>query len=196
MSDENATASGADVDVDAGADSGAEQMLSDALQNNQGDESDAQEQDPAKALQAEVDKWRSLARKHENASKTNAAAAKANADAAKKLAALEDSQKSEQQKLTDRLSAAEVELAQYRTREVRMNAAVAAGLPGEMAKFITEVEPDAALEQAQELAKHLKAAAPTPVEPKPADLRQGARGAAAKPAGDPNAWLRNLAGRA
>jgi hypothetical protein len=187
MSDENATNDAA-VDADAGAAADAEQMPIDAAQNNAGEQPD-QKQDPEKVLQVEVEKWKSLARKHEDASKANAAAAK-------RLAALEDSQKSEQQKLTEKLSAVEVELAQYRTREVRMNAAVAAGLPGDMAKFITEVEPDAALEQARELAKHLKAAEPKPVEPKPADLRQGARGAAAKPAGDPNAWLRNLAGRA
>lgn len=194
MSEENAN-------DDAAIDADAEQLLADAMQSDTGDKQGSDEpggqgDDELSRLRAElakkdadIDKWKKMSRKHE-------ATAKSMEPAAKRLAELEDSQKSEQQKLTEKLSAAEVELAQFRTREVRMNAAVAAGLPAEMAKFITEVEPEGAEEQAKELANHLKPAEPKPAESKPADLRQGARGAAAKPAEDPNAWLRKLAGRA
>jgi hypothetical protein len=138
----------------------------------------------ARQAEADRDKWKNLSRSHEGK-------AKSNADAAAKLAQLEDSQKSEQQRLTDRLTATEVELAQYRTREVRTAAAVQAGLSPDMAEYLTEVEPEKALAQAKKLAERLK-----PAEPKPADLRQGARGAAATPAQDPNAWLRAATGRA
>jgi hypothetical protein len=138
----------------------------------------------AKQAEADRDKWRTLSRNHEGRAKTNA-------DAAAELAQLKDSQKSEQQRLTERLASAEVELAQYRTREVRTAAAVQAGLSPDMAEYLTEVEPEKALAQAKKLAERLK-----PAEPKPADLRQGARGAAATPAQDPNAWLRAATGRA
>lgn len=138
----------------------------------------------AKQAEADRDKWKTLSRNHESK-------AKANADAAAKLAQFEESQKSEQQRLTERLASAEVELAQYRTREVRTAAAVQAGLSPDMAEYLTEVEPERALAQAKKLAERMK-----PAEPKPADLRQGARGAAPTPAQDPNAWLRAAAGRA
>lgn len=111
--------------------------------------------------------------------------AKDNADAAKKLAAIEESQKTETQKLTDRLSAAETELAEHRIRDVRASAAREAGLDPDMAQFLTESEPETALAQAKTLAKKL-----TPGKP---DLRQGAR-ATAKAPEDMNAWLRRAAG--
>lgn len=132
---------------------------------------------------AEAEKWKALARKHEGS-------AKVNSDAAKKLAEIEEAAKSDQQKLTDKLSAAEVELAQFRTREVRLTATRDAGLDSEWAEYITEVEPAAALAQAKRLAERVK-----PGEPRPADLKQGTRGAPATPAADPNAWIRAAAGR-
>lgn len=111
--------------------------------------------------------------------------AKENSDAAKKLTALEESQKTEQQKLADRLAAAETELTVHRLREVRAQAAREAGLDPEMAQFLTETEPDAALTQAKVLAKKLQPAKP--------DLRQGPRSTAKAPE-DMNAWLRRAAG--
>jgi len=111
--------------------------------------------------------------------------AKANADAAKKLADLEESQKTEQQKLADRLTAAEQELSGYRVREVRAKAARDAGLDADMGQFLTENEPETALAQAKLLAKKL--------QPAKADLKQGARPAAQQPE-SPSAWLRRAAG--
>lgn len=127
---------------------------------------------------AEAEKWKSLARKHETA-------AKLNADAAKKYADIEEAQKTEQQKLTDKLTAAEAELAEHRAREIRVDAVRAAGLDIDMAQFLTESEPDKALEQAKVLAKR--------IAPPKADLKQGARTNKA-PTEDMNSWLRRAAG--
>lgn len=138
-----------------------------------------------KDWKAEAEKWRALARKHEGT-------AKANSTAAQELATIKDAQKTAEQRLNDQLAAAQVELAEYRTRETRTSAVLAVGLPPEMAEYITEAEPDSALEQAKRLAEHLKPAAQKPA----ADLRQGARGGPAQQADDPNAWLRHMAGRA
>lgn len=134
--------------------------------------------DADKDWQAEAAKWKSLARKHETAARTNAAAAK-------KFADIEDSQKTEQQKLLGKVSELETEIAAHRAREIQAEAVHAAGLDADMAQFITESEPDKALEQARALAKRL-------VPPKP-DLKQGAR-QHTQSADDMNAWIRNAAG--
>lgn len=69
------------------------------------------------AANAEVEKWKALSRKHEDR-------AKANADAADRLKALEDKDKSEVQKLTDRATAAEkaAEAARKEAEEARLEA--------------------------------------------------------------------------
>lgn len=113
--------------------------------------------------------------------------AKDNADAAKRLADIEESRKTESQKLTDRVTAAEKELGEYRVREIRQNAAREAGLDLDMAQFLTESEPESALKQAKVLAKKLNTVRP--------DLKQGARPSAKEPQ-DMNAWLRRQAGYA
>lgn len=127
---------------------------------------------------AQAEKWRALARKHEASSKDNATAAK-------RLADIEESQKTEQQKLSDKLAAAEQELAGHRVRDIRSQAARDAGLDADMAEFLTASEPEAALAQAKALAKKLQPGKP--------DLRQGAR-TTAKPSEDMNAWLRRATG--
>lgn len=111
--------------------------------------------------------------------------AKQNADAVKKLAAIEDAQKTETQKLADQLAAANKELDEHRGNAVRIAAAREAGLGLDMAQFITATDPDAALKQAKTLAKK--------IAPPKADLKQGARPAATT-AQDMNAWLRRQAG--
>ena len=67
-------------------------------EQDQGDEQVEQQpqEEPERDLDAELQKWKALARKHENNSK-------ANADAAKKLKELEDAQKSESQRMADAL---------------------------------------------------------------------------------------------
>jgi hypothetical protein len=174
---------------DNNSDDNAKQTAGANVQDGQNSTEQAQQTDTSttdeKDWKAEAEKWRALARKHEGNAKTNASAAQ-------ELATIKDAQKTAEQRLNDQLAAAQVQLAEYRTRETRTNAALAAGLPPEMAEYITEAEPDSALEQAKRLAEHLKPAAQKPA----ADLRQGVRGAPAQQANDPNAWLRRMAGRA
>jgi len=104
---------------------------------------------------------------------------------AKKLAEIEESQKTEAQKLQDRLKAAETELTEHRVRDIRARAAREAGLDSDMAEFLTATEAETALKQAKALAKR--------VQPAKVDLRQGSR-QPARAQDDANAWLRRAAG--
>jgi len=176
-------------------DAQAQQALADAAKGQQGDQNGQQattsDTDTSKTVDhaAEAEKWRAMARKHE-------AAAKTNADAAKRLAALEDGQKTEAQKLSDTLAEREVELAELRTEKARATAGAAAKLDPDLWEFITATEPDEALAQAKRLAK---ATAPVVADQQSqtsarADMRQGAR-QTAQAAQTPNDWLRNAANR-
>lgn len=78
-----------------------------------------------KDWQAEADKWKALARKHEGA-------AKANMSAAERLAALEESQKSEVQKWQDRATTLERTANESTAALARYRVAVAKGLPPEL----------------------------------------------------------------
>lgn len=83
---------------------------------------------------------------------------------------LEESKKTEAQKLNEQLAAAQVELQSYKVAEIRRMAAVDAGLDQKYAKYITAVDEAEALEQAKELAKDIRQP-----EPKKPDLKQGSR---------------------
>lgn len=172
MTDENTTTND---------DAEAEQMLADAVQNGDEGKPDTDE-DPVAKLQADVEKWKTLARKHERSAKDNSAAAK-------KLAEIEDANKSETQRLNDQLAAAQVELQELRVDRIRAQAARDAGLDPDLAEYITAADPEQALEQAKRLAERLAAKTP-----KPADLRQGVR-TAAKPAASVDDWLRSAVNR-
>jgi hypothetical protein len=103
-----------------------------------------QVEDPA----TELAKWKAL-------SQQNEARAKANAEAAKKLAAIEESQKTEQQKLADRLAAAEKRAADAELAALRADVASAKGIPPALAGRLlgsTREELDA---DADNLLKHL-----------------------------------------
>lgn len=170
MSDEfNAAADGQDADVDnaQGADV-----------NDEGqDDGGQQELDPQ--VKAKLEKANREARNLRNRLKELE-------PLAKKAQELEDAQKSEVQKLNDKLTATELELTEHRVAAIRRDAAASAGLPAAMAKFITAADEDAALEQAKELATHIK-----PADTKPADLKQGARGTAPKTKASMDDWLRS-----
>lgn len=129
--------------------------------------------------------WRAEAAKLRNQLRHAEVTARANSTAQKKLAAIEEAQKTEQQRLQDQLAASAKELDEYRAREVRRAAVAEAGLDGDLAEFLTASEPEAAAAQAKVLAKRL-------APPKP-DLKQGARPRAAEPQ-DMNDWLRKSAG--
>lgn len=126
--------------------------------------------DPA----AEAAKWKALARKHE-------AQAKANSAAAQRLAEIEESQKTEQQKLTDRAAEAERRLAEAEARWTKAEVAAAKGLPAGLALRLTgatreelEADADTLLEQIQ--SKKPPAKPPLP----PADAIAGANGSGGK----------------
>lgn len=150
---------------------------------------------------AEAAKWKAQSRKHEQA-------AKANANAAQKYAEWEESQKTEQQRLSDAKAAADRELTDLRSANARLMAAATHNLPADLIDLLgsgTDEEIDA---RAKLLAEKLAAVAPQPAAPEPAkptpsptasrpveSLTPGAKPASAEPE-DPNAWLRRMAGRA
>lgn len=169
-------------------DNDAAQLLSDAVDADKKDKA-PQSQAPATTA-ATASPWDDLGnyedvKKRLEFSRTWEKRAKENADAAKKLADIEEANKTEAQKLQDRLAEAEKELTEHRVRAIRASAAKEAGLDGDMAEFLTATEPDTALKQAKALAKR--------VQPAKVDLRQGAR-QPTQPKDDANAWLRRAAG--
>lgn len=83
-----------------------------------------------KDWQAEADKWKALARKHEQQSK-------ANAEAAQRLAAIEDEQKSEGEKFAERLAAAEKRATAAEAKALRFEVAAAKGVPANLVRFLT-----------------------------------------------------------
>jgi hypothetical protein len=151
------------------------------------------ESDPSKEdkdWRAEAEKWKALARKHEGT-------AKANSDAARKLAEIEESQKTEAQKLADAKEAAEKRAAQAIERAVRAEVKALAGDFADpddavsavrASDYVTadgDVDTDAIqtrLAEVLEAKPHWrKPAAPTaPPKPKP-DPSQGPRGDGPKP---------------
>lgn len=144
-----------------------------------GNEGEGQQQSTGQSseqLQAEVDKWKALSRKNEGE-------AKANRDAAAKLAQLEESQKTEAQKLEDRAKTAETALASATLNSTRLHVALTKGLPPELAVRLqgaTEAEMEA---DADSLLALVKSSGGT------VDMGQGARGSGA-PAADMNSLLR------
>lgn len=88
---------------------------------------------PEKDWQAEAEKWKALTRKHEDA-------AKRNADKAKRFDEFEESQKTEQQKLADKLAAAEKRALDLEEAKVRAEIAAATGVPSALLSGATEDE--------------------------------------------------------
>lgn len=78
----------------------------------------------------EVAKWRAMSRKHE-------AQAKTNSDAAKRLAELEDANKSETQKLADKVSAAEKRTADAEAKATRYEVASELGVQAKHLKYLS-----------------------------------------------------------
>jgi len=93
-----------------------------------GDGNDGGGQTPDYA--AEVEKWKGLARKHENR-------AKENADAAKKLQALEDSQKSDLEKAQSSQAMAEQRATKAESQVLRYEVAQEKKIPAKLMRFLT-----------------------------------------------------------
>jgi hypothetical protein len=130
----------------------------------EGTESDTGKDEPDAA--AELEKWKALARKHEGRAKENAAAAK-------RLAELEDAQKSELQKLQERAEAAEAKA----LTAARRSAAVDAGLPVGMADRLQGSTDEELIADAKALAEALG----TTGKAKDFDTKGGPRGTGSAP---------------
>lgn len=87
----------------------------------------------------EID-WKSESRKWESRAKENLAAARANEDAAKRLAEIEESQKTEAQKQADALAEAQAQIAELAIAKVRAEVAAAKGVPAELLTGSTQEE--------------------------------------------------------
>lgn len=88
---------------------------------------------PTDNLTAEIDKWKNLARKHEER-------AKENADKAKRLDALEEQSKSELEKAAERAARAEAQLEELRIANLRMEVAGEKGVPAALLSGATKEE--------------------------------------------------------
>lgn len=100
--------------------------------------------------------------------------AKANADAAKRLADLEDADKTEQQKLTDQLAQATTERDEAVASAARLRVAVSKGLPADLVDRLRGDTEDELAEDADKLlALVAKDERPRPPAPDP---RQGGNG--------------------
>lgn len=145
-----------------------------------------------KDWQAEADKWKNLARKHEEQ-------AKSNADAAKRLTAMEEAQKSAEQKAAEARASAEKERDQARLELLKRDVADAAGLPKSWAARLVGSTKEELEADAKEMAKDLpKPSGPTPSRPV-ADLKPAALAAGDKSTGSSSAdidnWIRQRARR-
>ena len=174
-------------------DAQAEQMLAEAVATAEPTEvQEKPDTGTSKDWEAEANKWKALARKHETT-------ARSNSDAAKRLAEIEDAQKTEQQRLQDRATAAEQRAAHLQAANARLLAATTFGIPAELIELLGDGDEEQINERARLLAERLAAAtpAPTPAPPlstRPVEsLKPGAAPSASDP--DPDAWLRKMAGR-
>jgi hypothetical protein len=172
MADENDTSTEGDQKDTAQQgpnDNGGQEGRDDATRQQHEDDVRQEAEDKGKTLtQAEVDKQieARLARERRKF---------ADYDDLKKKATefdkLQEGQKTEAQKLNDRLAAQSIELQELRVEKIRRAAVSAAGLDPEMAEFITAADENEAAEQAKKLADRLK---PSGKQGAP-DFKQGTR---------------------
>jgi hypothetical protein len=95
-------------------------------------------------FKAEAEKWKALSRQNE-------ATAKANAEKAKQFDALEEANKTEQQRLNDRVAAAEAALAQKVLEADRASVALEKGLTASQAKRLVGSDRDELAADAEQL---------------------------------------------
>jgi len=107
------------------------------------DEPEGADTEPANQpdLQKEIEKWRAIARKHEER-------AKANAEAAARLKEIEDAGKSETEKLQAALQEAEKAARENRIRALKLEIAAEKGLSKTLAKFLPDTDNEVDMMQA------------------------------------------------
>ena len=98
---------------------------------------------PVEGEQKQEIDWKAESRKWESRAKENLAAAKANEGAAKRLAEIEEAQKTEAQKAQERLEAAERRAAELELKATRAEVAAAKGIPTELLTGSTREEIEA-----------------------------------------------------
>jgi len=132
--------------------------------------------------------WKAEARKWEQR-------AKANKDAAARLQELEDAQKSEQEKLAEKLTVTEKRAVEAELRAARLEVATSKGLPMASVKFLTGNTPDELAASADELLGLLKQDEPEPSGRPKERLKGGASPADTEPGPDPNELAEAILGR-
>lgn len=156
--------------------------------------------------EAEVSKWKSLARSHER--KHLSALGFTSKDeieelrtAAQKYREVEDAQKSEIQRANERAQGVEQELADLRSTNARLLAAAAHNIPADLLDLLGSGSDEEIASRAELLAQRLKAAAPQPPAAAPGgaqrpveSLTPGAAPPGTEPASTDD-WLRRMAGR-
>jgi hypothetical protein len=183
----------------------AEDLLAEAADAPEGD------QDPLARAQAEAAKWKDVSVKAEQRANKERATAKANAAAAAKLAEIEDRDKTELQRATDRAIQAEQRANEAEGRYHRTLAAAQHEIPPDLIDLITGATEDEIAASAEALAAAINSRASDiaaasaranglqpqrPASTRPVEsLRPGAVPASEPDRNDPNAWLRNALGR-
>ncbi len=117
-------------------------------------------------LASELEKWKSLARKNEQR-------AKENATAAQKLAEIEDANKSELEKLSERAAAAEARAAQIELAATRNEIALEKGLTPSQAKRLVGATREELSADADDLLADLKVSKPSTAPSSDAQGKQG-----------------------
>ncbi len=155
----------------------------DASNNEQAQQEAAPQTKPTET----VDFWKDKAREQEKR-------AKANADAAKRLADIEESQKTESQKAAERLTAAESQTAAMSTENARLKGAMQAFFEPDDPRLalLDRLQGNTSEEVAEDARKLLALITPPPARPTP--FSHGAR-QSAQP-GSMNDLIRQAAGRA
>jgi len=140
--------------------------MSDTATTAEATETDAETEQQTRP---EVD-WKSKAREWEKR-------AKANADAAARLAQFEESQKTEAQRLTEAVTAAEQRAAAAERESMRLKVIAESGLDPDLHEFVTGDTEDEVRAKAEKLKAKAAAAvvAPTTAPGPRADLSQGAK---------------------
>lgn len=127
---------------------------------------------------AEVDKWKAMSRKHE-------AEANKNSKAAERLAKIEADKLTAEEKLTKERDEALAKLSTFELAHIRREVATEKKLPAYLANRLQGSTREEMAADADTLLKEMG-------PPKAADLKNGNRGSANKPADDMNGFIQGL----
>lgn len=124
------------------------------IEDPQAEETEGADTEPQVDAAKEIEKWKALARKHEEQ-------AKKNAEAAARLKEIEDAGKSETEKLQAALEEAQRRARESTIKALKLQIANEKGLPPSLAKFLPDIDNEVDMMQA---ADELLEAAGTTIE--------------------------------